>query len=113
MNSEPKDCNTITKFRGYVLNQKIRVIDYKDQVNHYKVQKFFRGDYNNKIIIDFEHLTQNGCDIKTTKFIFINIDDYHSYFSISNFLENRYNNKGIEKLNKRKLEILVMLKEIL
>jgi hypothetical protein len=113
INSEPKDCNTIKKFGEYLLNKIIRVIDYKDQVNDYKIKSFITDEYDIKTIIDFETLTPNEYKIKISKFTFVNIDDNHSYFSICDFFDSRDSNTVIEKLSKRKLEILAMLKETL
>ena len=95
------------------LNKIIRVIDYKDQVNDYKIKSFITDEYDIKTIIDFETLTSNEYKIKISKFTFVNIDDNHSYFSICDFFDSRDSNTVIEKLSKRKLEILAMLKETL
>ena len=113
INYENDTTNSIEKFGEYLLNKIIRVVDYKDQINDYRIKNFIRDEYEIKTIIDFETLTPNEYKINISKFTIVNIDDNHSYFSICDFFDSRDNNNVLEKLSQRKLEILAMLKETL
>ena len=55
------------------LNKIIRVIDYKDQVNDYKIKSFITDEYDIKTIIDFETLTPNEYKIKIVGYIIKNV----------------------------------------